>query len=337
MTRSRFLSAHGLLLVSSLLLCAAACKKKEKEPELKAEKQAATQEPTAKPKSTAKKPKLDPKALQERRKAIQERMKNRRLQAKPVAKVKPTPGDPEKGDFTLEEATKGLPGNGTLVAEIQTDLGNLSCKLYDDKAPITVANFVGLARGTRPWQKDGKWVKKPLYDGTPFHRVIKGFMVQGGDPAGNGSGGPGYVIPDEIWANARHDKRGLLCMANRGPNTNGSQFFILDGKAAHLDGGYTIFGECEPDDVVEKIAKSEVKGDRAVTPPKIKKVVIKREAGDETKAAASTQKAPGGAVPANKAVSSTTPAPKPPPAAQKPTPPAPKTTTTLPAPKPQGT
>ena len=194
---------------------------------------------------------------------------------KPV--VKAAPGDPERGNFTLEEATAGLPGSGTLVAEIQTDLGTLTCDLFEDKAPITVANFVGLARGTRAWNDNGKWVKKPLYDGTVFHRVIRGFMLQGGDPKGNGSGGPGYEIPDEVWEGATHDRRGLLCMANRGPNTNGSQFFIMDGAAKHLDGGYTIFGQCGPESLIEKLAGVEVRGDRAVNPTKIKTVKIQRK------------------------------------------------------------
>jgi peptidyl-prolyl cis-trans isomerase A (cyclophilin A) len=140
-----------------------------------------------------------------------------------------------------------------------------------------VANFVGLARGLRPFKDPtGKWVKKPAYDGTVFHRIIKGFMIQGGDAEGTGKGEPGYVIPDEIWEGARHDGRGYLCMANRGPNTNGQQFFITDGAAPHLDGGYTIFGKCQPDAVIEKLASSEVFGDRASDPPKIEKILISR-------------------------------------------------------------
>jgi peptidyl-prolyl cis-trans isomerase A (cyclophilin A) len=191
----------------------------------------------------------------------------------------PADGDPAKGKFTIEDATQGLPKDGKLIAEIDTDKGKLECELYADKAPITVANFVGLARGLRPWKdpKSGTWVKKPLYDGTPFHRIIKGFMIQGGDPNGNGSGGPGFEIVDEIWEGAKHDQRGLLCMANRGKNTNGSQFFIMDGAANHLDGGYTVFGKCGPDSVIEAIATSEVSGDRAVNAPKVKKVTVKRK------------------------------------------------------------
>jgi peptidyl-prolyl cis-trans isomerase A (cyclophilin A) len=200
-----------------------------------------------------------------------------KVQAKPVAEVKPTPGDPVQGKFTLDDALKGLPGKGTtLIADVTTSSGKLECQLYADKAPITVANFVGLARGTRPWKKGDKWVKQPLYDGTVIHRVIKGFMVQGGDPNGNGSGGPGYEIPDEVWENAHHDQRGLLCMANRGPNTNGSQFFIMDGPAPHLDGGYTIFGKCGPEDVVKALSSVKIMGDRAIEPTKITKVAVRR-------------------------------------------------------------
>src|SRR5690606_29353807 len=152
-------------------------------------------------------------------------------------------GDPLGGKFTLADATQGLPATGKLVAEIETDQGTLSCELYDDKAPITVANFVGLARGLRPFKdpRTGEWVKRPAYDGTVFHRIIKGFMIQGGDPTGTGRGEPGYVIPDEIWEGSKHDQRGLLCMANRGKDTNGMQFFITDAAKPHLDGGYTIF------------------------------------------------------------------------------------------------
>jgi peptidyl-prolyl cis-trans isomerase A (cyclophilin A) len=202
----------------------------------------------------------------------------RKVSARPVAEVKPSPDDPLKGKWTLEDATKGLPAGKTITATIETDLGSLECKLYDDKAPITVANFVGLARGLRPWKTpDGTWEKKPAYDGTPFHRIIKGFMIQGGDAKKNGSGEAGYVIPDEIWEDAHHDRAGLLCMANRGPNTNSAQFFITDAAAAHLDNGYTIFGECGPEETIHKIASVPVSGDRPTNPPIIKKVTITRK------------------------------------------------------------
>jgi peptidyl-prolyl cis-trans isomerase A (cyclophilin A) len=201
-----------------------------------------------------------------------------RMPARPVASVRPSPDDPVAGKFTLSEATEGLEGTGALMATIETDVAKLECKLYEDKAPITVANFVGLARGVRPWKNpEGQWVKTPAYDGTVFHRIIKGFMIQGGDPKGVGSGEPGYVIPDEIWENALHDRPGLLCMANRGPNTNGAQFFITDALAKHLDGGYTIFGECGPDEAVHKLASVEVQGERPKSPPKMKVKIHRAE------------------------------------------------------------
>jgi peptidyl-prolyl cis-trans isomerase A (cyclophilin A) len=202
----------------------------------------------------------------------------RKVTAKPVAEVKPSEDDPVKGKWTLEDATKGLPPGKALTASIETDLGTLSCKLLDDKAPITVANFVGLARGIRPWKTpEGTWEKKPAYDGTIFHRIIKGFMIQGGDAKKNGTGEAGYVIPDEVWEDGSHDRAGLLCMANRGKNTNSAQFFITDAAAYHLDNGYTIFGECGPEELVHKLASVEVKGERPVTPPVIKKVTITRQ------------------------------------------------------------
>ncbi|MDI3289082.1 peptidylprolyl isomerase [Polyangium sp. 15x6] len=202
----------------------------------------------------------------------------KKVSAKPVAEVKPSEDDPVKGKWTLADATKGLPAGKSLVATIETDQGNLECTLFEDKAPITVANFVGLARGVRPWKTpEGKWEKKPAYDGTIFHRIIKGFMIQGGDAKKNGSGEAGYVIPDEVWEDANHDRPGLLCMANRGPNTNSAQFFITDEAAFHLDGGYTIFGECAPVDVVHKIASVPVVREKPENPPVIKKVTVTRK------------------------------------------------------------
>jgi peptidyl-prolyl cis-trans isomerase A (cyclophilin A) len=202
----------------------------------------------------------------------------RKVSARPTAPVKPSEDDPLKGKWDLSDATKGLPAGKTILATIDTNLGSLECKLFDDKAPLTVANFVGLARGIRPWKTpEGKWEKKAAYDGTIFHRIIKGFMIQGGDAKKNGTGEPGYNIPDEIWEDANHDRAGLLCMANRGPNTNGAQFFITDDAAAHLDVGYTIFGECSPVDVVHKIASVEVAGEKPVSPVEIKKITISRK------------------------------------------------------------
>lgn len=190
-----------------------------------------------------------------------------------------SPDDPLGGRFTLAEATRGLPGAGDLVAHIETSAGDLRCELWHERAPITVANFVGLARGKRPWKHPERgWRAAPAYDGGSFHRVIKGFVIQGGDPGGTGAGEPGYVIPDEIWEGARHDARGLLAMANRGKNTNGMQFFILDGPAPHLDGGYTVFGRCGPEEVIDALASVPVEApaSRPVDPPRIRRVRVER-------------------------------------------------------------
>ncbi len=207
--------------------------------------------------------------------------------AAPARTATPAPGgggqkgsDPLSGSFSLADATKDLPGKGSIVAKIDTSKGVLQCKLFDDKAPVTVANFIGLATGKRSWKdpNSGLWVNKPAYDGTGFHRIIKGFMIQGGDPKGNGSGEPGYVIKDELWEGAKHDRAGLLCMANRGPNTNGAQFFITDAAAAHLDTSYTIFGECAPVEIVHDIANVPTgMQDKPQTPVAIKSVTISRD------------------------------------------------------------
>lgn len=190
-----------------------------------------------------------------------------------------SPAEPATGPIDLKTATAGLAGGGQLVADLETDQGKLTCKLFEDKAPKAVANFVGLARGLQSFKDPmtGKWVKRPAYDGTTFHRIIKGFMSQGGDPSGTGTGDPGYTFADEVWPGSAHDRAGLLCMANKGPNTNGMQFFITDGAAAWLDGGYTIFGECAPVDVVHKLGSVPVAGEKPVNKPVISKVTIRRE------------------------------------------------------------
>jgi peptidyl-prolyl cis-trans isomerase A (cyclophilin A) len=189
--------------------------------------------------------------------------------------------DPAKGKFTLEEATKGLKGPATapLFATIDTTLGAFTCELFSKQAPVTVANFVGLSRGLRPWKdtKTNQWVKKPLYDGLIFHRVIPGFMIQGGDPAGTGSGKLGYSFQDEFSPDLKFEKPGLLAMANAGPATNGSQFFITEGTPQYLSGRHTIFGACEPLALVTKIANVP-KGarDLPVVPVVITKITISR-------------------------------------------------------------
>ena len=146
-----------------------------------------------------------------------------------------------------------------LYATLKTSLGVIVIRLYDDKAPKTVENFVGLASGTKEWTdpKTGQKVKRPLYNGTLFHRVIPGFMIQGGDPLGRGTGGPGYKFADEFNPDLRHNKAGILSMANSGPNTNGSQFFITLGPTPHLDNHHSVFGEVtQGQDVVAAIGNT---------------------------------------------------------------------------------
>ncbi|NOK01144.1 MULTISPECIES: peptidylprolyl isomerase [Myxococcus] len=144
-----------------------------------------------------------------------------------------------------------------LYATLQTSEGTIVVRLFAKDAPKTVANFVGLAAGEKAWRdpKTEKMAKKPLYDGTVFHRVIPGFMIQGGDPTGSGFGDPGYRFADEFQSGRTFNKVGLLAMANAGPNTNGSQFFITTSTPGHLTGRHTIFGEVLSGyDVVEKIS-----------------------------------------------------------------------------------
>jgi peptidyl-prolyl cis-trans isomerase A (cyclophilin A) len=183
------------------------------------------------------------------------------------------------GTFTLEQATEGLTGDGPLVAEIDTSLGRLTCQLHEDQVQQTVANFVGLARGTRPWWDpfEGEWVRRPFYHGLKFHRVIPGFMIQGGCPLGRGNGGPGYRFADEFVEELGHDAAGVLSMANAGPGTNGSQFFVLDGAAPHLNGRHSVFGRCQPAEVVFRIARvPQVAGNRPVTDVLIRAIRIRR-------------------------------------------------------------
>ena len=134
---------------------------------------------------------------------------------------------------------------GPVYATLKTSMGDIVIQLFEDKAPKTVANFVELATGVKEWTdpKTKEKVKKPLYNGTIFHRVIPGFMIQGGDPLGNGTGGPGYRFEDEFHPDLKHSKPGILSMANAGPNTNGSQFFITYKATPWLDGRHSVFGE----------------------------------------------------------------------------------------------
>jgi len=138
-----------------------------------------------------------------------------------------------------------VPGQGQLCVRFHTSAGVLEGKLFEKEAPRTVANFVGLATGQAEWKdpKSGKVVKRPYFDGLSFHRVIPDFMIQGGCPLGTGTAGPGYTFPDEFGPGLKHDRPGLLSMANAGPNTNGSQFFVTEVPTPWLDGKHAIFGE----------------------------------------------------------------------------------------------
>ncbi len=148
------------------------------------------------------------------------------------------------GPVTTGPWTSKVDSGQDLFATVETSMGTVVVKLFSKEAPLTVKNFVGLATGEREWRNPatGQSSKAALYPGTIFHRVIDGFMIQGGDPLGNGTGDPGYRFPDEV--NRRvFDHPGILAMANSGPNTNGSQFFITVANPRHLDGRHTIFGE----------------------------------------------------------------------------------------------
>jgi len=163
-------------------------------------------------------------------------------------------------------------------AILDTSLGKIVCELLPKEAPATVKNFIGLTKGERGWldPKTQEIEKKPLYNGTVFHRVIPDFMVQGGDPLGNGTGGPGYKFDDETPQTTTFDKPGRLAMANSGPNTNGSQFFITVAPTPWLDGKHTIFGlVVKGQDIADKIANApRDAGDRPLTEVVLKKVTI---------------------------------------------------------------
>jgi peptidyl-prolyl cis-trans isomerase A (cyclophilin A) len=170
----------------------------------------------------------------------------------------------------------GVGADAKLTATIQTRLGDIRCELYPDVAPVTVRTFVDLSRGgSREWLDPRNLLlrKDPLYPGTVFHRVIPDFMVQGGDPLGTGSGGPGWQFEDEIDPKVTFDQPGRLAMANAGPGTNGSQFFVTSKPTPHLDGKHTIFGQCAVE-VVEKIMKEPLVGSMPRDPVTIDAVKI---------------------------------------------------------------
>ena len=195
---------------------------------------------------------------------------------------------------------------GPPTAIIDTTAGKMTCTLLPDKAPIGVENFIGLATGKKDWKNPANGASKhgvPLYDGTIFHRVIPGFMIQGGDPKGDGTGDPGYKFKNEVSSDLLFDKPGRLAYANSGPNTNGSQFFITEVATPHLNGNYTIFGQCDDATVVlvKQIAHmaTDPMNDRPFRPIKIVHVKSER-VGATTPAAKTATPAKKPAAPATK-------------------------------------
>jgi peptidyl-prolyl cis-trans isomerase A (cyclophilin A) len=200
----------------------------------------------------------------------------------------------------ITQKTEPTTASGNPVAVFDTTAGKLRCTLFQTQTPATVANFIGLATGTKDWTNPVSHVTKhntPLYDGTIFHRVIPNFMIQGGDPAGNGSGDPGYTFKDEFVSSLTFDRPGRLAMANSGPNTNGSQFFITEAPTPHLNGRHTIFGQCDEASValVKQIARiaRDPRDDRPFRPVRINKVIIEKPGAAATKPA--TTKKPAAA------------------------------------------
>lgn len=198
------------------------------------------------------------------------------------------------GKDDKKPAAKAPDKGKQMFAVFDTSMGKIKAKLFSDKAPHAVENFVGLAEGTKVWtdpktgkkqNEDPKGPKKPLYDGTGFHRVIKDFMIQGGDPLGNGTGDPGFKNKTEKHPDLKHDKPGILAMANSGPDTDGCQFYITVAATPWLDQiqpgskGYTVFGEVvEGMDVVKKISLVKTgMNDKPVEPITIKSVKIERK------------------------------------------------------------
>ncbi len=187
----------------------------------------------------------------------------------------------EKPSTAAKTAVHHAAAAGPPTAVIETTVGTMTCTLFPDKAPIGVANFIGLATGTKDWTNPASGAAKhgvPLYNGTIFHRVIPNFMIQGGDPKGDGTGDPGYKFKNEISSDLPFDRPGRLAYANSGPDTNGSQFFITEVATPHLNGNYTLFGQCDDVTValVKQIARMarDPSNDRPFRPVKIIKIAI---------------------------------------------------------------
>jgi peptidyl-prolyl cis-trans isomerase A (cyclophilin A) len=196
-----------------------------------------------------------------------------------LAQETPKPVEPALPDAPQATPAAMTRPNGPTVI-MDTSMGRITCQFFQKEAPKAVANFIALAQGTKDWtdpQTQKKMHNKPLFDGTTFHRVIPEFMIQGGDPTGTGAGDPGYTFEDEFNPDLNFDVPGRLAMANSGPNTNGSQFFITEVPTEHLNQKHTIFGQCDEPSVnlVKAIARVERDpNDKPVTPVVLKKVTI---------------------------------------------------------------
>lgn len=190
-----------------------------------------------------------------------------------------TPAAEELPDAPTANVPVAIAPNGPM-AVLDTSMGRITCQFYQKQAPVAVANFIALAQGTKDWTDPATnkvMHNKPLYNGTIFHRVIPEFMIQGGDPAGTGMGDPGYAFNDEIDRNLLFDRPGRLAMANSGPNTNGSQFFITEQGYDSLNGHYTLFGQCDDASVAVVKAIARVprnSDDKPLTPVILQKVTI---------------------------------------------------------------
>jgi peptidyl-prolyl cis-trans isomerase A (cyclophilin A) len=190
-------------------------------------------------------------------------------------------GLPDAPGMSAAAKPEPIPGGPYLVFD--TSMGRLTCKTFDKQAPNAVANFIGLAEGTKDWTVNATHAKqhgKRFFDGLTFHRVIPGFMIQGGDPVGDGTGDPGYYFADEITPDLKFSVPGRLAMANSGPNTNGSQFFITEEAFPDLDGKYTIFGQCDAHSTLLAASVARVvrdSNDKPTTPVVIQHVTIVRE------------------------------------------------------------
>lgn len=179
-------------------------------------------------------------------------------------------GDPYSGRFPMDKALEGLPADGPLQAILTTDAGAIHCRLDASSAPLAVANFIGLARGLRPFQdrEDGPWISAPFFDGLPFHRAVAGQFVQTGRRGDAET--PGFALQDEMSPGHVFDRAGLLALANSGtPHTSAAQFFVTTATLSSLDGLHTIFGTCDDEDVVRELERRALAATASGAPPPV--------------------------------------------------------------------